>query len=227
MNIKNNIIRLLNKFNDLRTNMLGGDVIEVTPEVNEANEFITSIIKLSNDFKLNCAWKCLGEDINVEKSINELYAYVSDADRAFFISNEFRKIILSNSILASSLIAFIIGKIIRQDRKCTHEEAILLNALGNMTDYDFKNFIVMMDSMTKKLGCYEVVEPSNFNIENQDSYYYTLYLCSNMGIFLIKSDIHDEESESLCLGTHYVVGDVAYTLMRYIKEVKQLLRYQE
>jgi hypothetical protein len=45
---------------------------------------ITDMAKLSYDFKLNKAWNCLSRDTDVEKSINELYDYVSDTERAFF-----------------------------------------------------------------------------------------------------------------------------------------------
>ncbi len=110
MDIKDNLIRLIGKLNDVRTDMLGADMIDVIPKLNEINEYINKIAKLSNDYKLNYAWKCFAERTNVEKSINELYNYGTDRERAFFISNEFSKIILSSSILASSVIAFIMGK---------------------------------------------------------------------------------------------------------------------
>lgn len=87
--MKDNLIKLIKKLNEIRTDMIGTDMIDVIPALNEANEYIDKIAKLSNDYKLYYAWKCLAEGNNVEKSINELYNYVKDSERAFFISNEF------------------------------------------------------------------------------------------------------------------------------------------
>ena len=228
MGIKDEMFKLLEKFNEIRRSMIGSDSIELIPTINDANEYVNKIAKLSNDYKLNCAWQCLADGLNIEKSINELYNYVSDSERAFFISNEFRKIILSSSVLSSSVIALIMGKIIKADRKCTHKEAIILNAVGNMTDYDLKNFKIMMESAVDELAGCEIINISKLDEENRDSYKYTLRICVNGGIFLLENNLIEnsqEDYETVYEGPHYIVVEMAYTLIEYIEEVKQLLNY--
>lgn len=228
MDIKDNVIKLIGKLDEIRTGMLGADMVNLISKLNEANEYVNKIAKLSNDYKLNCAWQCLSEGKDVEKSINELYNYVSDSERAFFISNEFRKIILSSSVLASSVIALIMGKIVKANRKCTHQEAIILNAVGNMTDYDLMNFNVMMENAIDKLAGHEIINIYKLSKETRDSYRYTLNICANNGLFLIESDLVEEDGDgSLYMGLHYVVMDMSYALMEYIMEVRQLLNYQK
>lgn len=223
--------KLIEKIKEKEGNTLVSDVVEVIPELNNVYECIGKIAKLSNDYKLNCAWKCLANGINVEKSINELYNYVNDSERAFFISNEFRKIILSSSVLSSSVIAFIVGKIVKENRKCTHKEAIILNAIRNMTDYDLKNFKIMMEKSIDKLVDHEIIEISKLDKENIDSYKYTLHVCTNGGVFLLEKGLMGEADEneylSLYEGSHYLVTEIAYTLMEYLEAVRQLLNYGE
>lgn len=57
--------------------MMGGDFLGIVPGVNEVNEYINSISKFSNDYKLNNAWKCIVDGEGIEKAINEIYNYVS------------------------------------------------------------------------------------------------------------------------------------------------------
>ena len=230
MDIKQEMEKLLKKLNEVRTSTLGADVIQIIPKINDVNEYIDSIGKLADDLKLDSAWQCLAEGKDVEKSINELYNYVSDRERAFFISNEFKKINLSNSVLASSVIALIVGKVVKENRKCTHKETIILNALGHMTDYDLKNFKLMMDKAIEELVGYTVINIFKLDKENRDNYKYTLHLCANAGLFLTESDIIGKESEeddfeAVYAGLHYVVIDISYALLGYMNEVKQLLNY--
>lgn len=209
------------------------DVFSVVSQIGEFQNYVVKISQFSNQLKLEQAWYCISEDLDVEKSINEIYNYVSDKDRAFYISNEFRKIILSTSLLSSSIIAYIMGIVVRENRKCTHEEAIISNALINMTDYDLNNIIYLCSECVGNLGGREVItiDESKGDVS---SYYYTLQLCVGNGLFKIESDFigedMDEDSSdkygtSLYAGLHYIKNGYTDKLLEYIDKVKQLLRY--
>lgn len=77
--------------------------------------------------------------VNEEKSINELAEYVKKPERAYFVLSYARKIILSDSVLATIMMAFIIFKVSGENRDASHEEMVILNALCSMTDYDMRN----------------------------------------------------------------------------------------
>lgn len=79
-------------------------ILKLNGKTEKIYDAIVSVSNAANVIKLSCALKCLDEDLNVEKSINELYNYVSNPDRAFYVSTSFRKIILSNSTIAASII---------------------------------------------------------------------------------------------------------------------------
>ena len=99
-----------------------------------------------------------------------------------------------------------------------------------MTDYDLKNFKLMMDKAIEELVGYTVINIFKLDKENRDNYKYTLHLCANAGLFLTESDIIGKESEeddfeAVYAGLHYVVIDISYALLGYMNEVKQLLNY--
>ena len=59
------------------------DFLSVTLYLKDAVEWVNDVSKYSNDIKLFEAWRCIGQDNDVEKSINQLYNYVSNEERAF------------------------------------------------------------------------------------------------------------------------------------------------
>lgn len=186
---------------------------------------------LYNDIKLNWAWYCIAKGKDVEKSINVIYNYVSNADRAMHLSNEFRKIILTQSVKASSVIAYIIGKIAREDRDYTHEEVIITNALSKMTDFDFYNFIELVQNHVVKMTGKDVIELSEIDTDNMDSLYYTMQLCAANGIFVAESDLIGEnlddemleDCDSVYGGIHYLKTKYCDVLLKYIEDVKQII----
>lgn len=122
------------------------------------------------------------------------------------------------------------GKVIKANRECTHKEAIILNAVSNMTDYDLKNFMYIMENGIDKIIGYNFINISKLDKENMDSYQYTLHTCTNNGLFQIQSNLMGESKEGdkyapMYTGLFYVIIDVSYTLMDYMAEIKQLFNY--
>lgn len=201
------------------------DIVAWLPFVRDVQDKIVEISNVSNRMKLDYAWYCISKDLNLEQSINMIYNYVSNEERAFYISREFRKIVLSSSLIASSIIAYIMGQVVYDDRKCTHTEIIITNALMNMTDYDLDNFIYLCSNCVELLGNYETIDVSKVEKEKIDSYKYTMQICVSHGIFSTESAIMDEES--LYEGLHYIKTNLSTELLNYIDIVKQLLEYRK
>ena len=221
------------KINDYRNFPIydsGNELISQIPKLGELKDLITGIAQLSNDIKLQYAWKCLSQDLNVVQSINMIADYVSDSDRAYYVSNEFRKIVLSSSYLSSSIIALVMGKVVREKRICTHKEIVITSALAEMSDYDIYNYIDIFDNCSYMLGGYEVVD-SNKTSRDKNSCQYTVQLCASKGIFGTESaimgtdygDADGTEDNSLYGGIHYVKTEYSHDLRQAINEVRQLL----
>lgn len=196
------------------------DVGELIPQVEDGIELLTQISNIANNFKLRQAWKCISKDNDIETSINVLYNYVSNQDRAFYISDAFKKIILSNSKIASSIIAYIVGEISRKDRDFAQEDVILYNALCNMTDYDIKNFVYIMNEIEASRVGIEYIDMMKCKDE---SILLTIGLCTSNRVFLEESSIH--KNGIMYTGTHVKKTKYAYTLLAYIEKVNQLLKY--
>lgn len=196
-------------------------------------EYTSELGMVCNYIKLNSAWYCIANGKNIEKSINELYNYVSNADRAMYLSNEFKKIILSQSVMASSVIAYILGKIVEEKRNYTHEEIIITNALSKMSDYDIRNFVELVQNHIEKLAGREVINILRMDNDNIDSMYYTMQLCVANGIFVTESDLigeslDDDESgdyNTVYGGIHYIKTKYCDLLLENIDAVKQILQY--
>lgn len=229
---------LVDKINKFRNNLVISDsedilcnIVSDCSKIPNIREYTSELGMLYNDIKLNWAWYCIAKGKDVEKSINVIYNYVSNADRAMHLSNEFRKIILTQSVKASSVIAYIIGKIAREDRDYTHEEVIITNALSKMTDFDFYNFIELVQNHVVKMTGKDVIELSEIDTDNMDSLYYTMQLCAANGIFVAESDLIGEnlddemleDCDSVYGGIHYLKTKYCDVLLKYIEDVKQII----
>lgn len=186
---------------------------------------ITGASKLVNDYKLNNAWKCISLGINEESSINELYNYTNNPERAFYISDIMKKIVLSNSNLSASVIAYILGDIVNKKRDFVQEDAIMFEALSKMTDFDMKNFVYIMDNCigNDSLG-EEYVDFSKMDRNSVMSSQLTLSLCVNVRLF--EMDTAVEWEKAINNGRFYKKTYIADKLKEYIDNMKQILKYR-
>lgn len=198
--------------------------LALIPALEEVQKWIAGISNISNDMKLDKAWYCISQGMNIEESINQIYNYVSNEERAFYISNEFRKIILSSSLLSSSIIAYIMGQVVCENRKCKHSETIITNALTFMTDFDIDNFEFLCSQCMEEIGKQQIINIDKAENTQKESLQYTLQICVSYGIFRTESAIYNEEM--LYEGIHYIKTNLCDELLNYIDKVKQLLQYQ-
>lgn len=200
------------------------DFLSVTPYLKDAVEWVNDVSKYSNDIKLFEAWRCISQDNDVEKSINQLYNYVSNEERAFFVSDSFKKIILCNSRVASAIIAYIMGEIITEKRNFEHTDAVLYNTLLQMTDYDIKNFKYLMENAIGRFSEDDNIVNDSKLPENKESFEITIQICVSTGVFRTESGVIDGNSfysDNFCK-----VTNLANVLLDYINNVNRLLSYE-
>ena len=223
-NAKGNLEQLKTKIYDI----LGIDVIEVAtllPGAGTAFEGILMLANASNTKKLHDALKALSKNENVEKSINELYNYVSNEERALYVSTAFRKIILSNSKIAAAIIGLMLGEIKSENREFNNEDIILFNALESMTDFDIRNLKEIMEKqvMVKDNGGEQYFDETKFPENKKKEYIETLMFCEKYRLFSSASTIF--VGEALKMGIFYQPRSVAITLLEYINKIKGILYY--
>ena len=216
--------QLKNKINEL----LGinvKDVMDLNDNTAIPMQIISIIANATNERKIQDAWKCISRGENIEKSINELYNYVDDEERAFHISNAFRKIIMTNSRISAAIIAYIIGEIKTNKRDFTSEDIILFNALEGMTDFDIRCFKELMEQSNYSfiLGV-KYFDKQSFPDDKRIIYNELLEFGDKNRLF-IKGLITTENQGEVFIGDSYAPKKEAFDLLDYICKVNQILNY--
>lgn len=143
MNLKKNVIAVITNAKDALNGVENRDETEdianIAADLNVCISIGRDFFSMIDHHKFASIRKYLSMGLNEEKSINELAEYVKKPERAYFVLSYVRKVVLSDSVLATSMMAFIIFKISGENRDASHEEMVILNALCSMTDYDMKN----------------------------------------------------------------------------------------
>lgn len=106
-------------------------------------KFVDTAVKINNFVIQKRFENCLKgftEDIPTEKQLEKLKKYIDSPERAEFISDSFRKVILSNSSKASMAIGSIINQVIIEQQNLSYEKLACLNALSLFYDLDIGNF---------------------------------------------------------------------------------------
>lgn len=220
----NNLLNKINTICESREFSCVKEVAKLNEKVESAMDIATSISNIADSWKLASALKCLAKDQNVEKSINDLYDYVTNPDRAFYVSTCFRKIILSNSMIAASIIGVMLGEIENRKREFDRTDIILLNILENISDYDIRIFYELMSNkyISNDIGR-EYIDEVKFPNEKKNDFFEILELGEKYRIFGIFTYHSDEEN--FFLGEQYYKKPAADKLMDYIEQVKQILNY--
>lgn len=222
--IINGMKQLKNKIHEL----LGinvKDVMDLNDYTAIPMQIISIIANATNERKIQDAWKCISRDEDIEKSINELYNYVDNEERAFHISNAFRKIIMTNSRIAAAIIAYIIGEIKTDKRDFTSDDIILFNALERMTDFDIRYFKELMEENHDSFAS----GTKYFNIESSPDdkriFYNELLEFGDKNRLFIKEITITAVQGNGFMKDSYAPKEVAFDLLDYIYKVNQILNY--
>lgn len=144
----------------------------------------TAIIKIGKEiasecdaYRLNSMLNGYIQGNNTEKRLNQLYSFVKSPERAFLVSNLFRKTLLENSVIICCLYGLILGECIDKDKKADYEDLIVLNALQNATDYELRYFMEIVEKYIDDKGYVDTkaINESELVVE----YNFTLKWCKN------------------------------------------------
>ena len=181
-----------------------------------------------NTFKLGLLLKGLSSGLCVEKSLNQLYTYVtSGPEKAVIVANLFKKTMNAECPRVCVIFGLILANHIGANTELTYEEMIVCRALENATDYDLKHFKEIMDHYLKptKEGR-RVAFPKDF--EARDEYTTTCDWCVYNRIFVSQILGWGElELDPLTIDTHYYEAKPAAVLLQYINAARQTWTYGE
>ena len=227
MKISSNAEELLNQFVEKVNQLLAVDIANDTECIPYIGQFVqvgNTLNGVINKKKLYVAWKCLSKDENVEKSINELYNYVNNEQRAFYVAECFKKIAWSNSKIAASIIGLMLGEIKSQSRDFCNDDLILLNALENMTDFDIRYYKELMegDYINDDIGK-KYFDTTLFPEDRKEEYMNILEFGEKYRLFSISTN--SIEGENSFFGTEYIPKKISNMLLDYINRVKQIINY--
>ena len=205
------------------------EVLDATmvPHLNEVVGFINVVVSSVNRKKLYGAWKCIARDENIEESINQLYNYIDNEERAFYVAECLKKIAWSNSKIAASIIGFMLGEIKTQTRDFCNDDLLLLNALEHMTDFDIRNFKELMEGnyIKSDIGK-EYFHTAQFPKEKMGEYYSILEFGEKYRLFSVSAGAFTDDNDALFIGeVEYAPKKVSKKLLGYINRVKQIINY--
>lgn len=222
------IAELMEEVNNKIENLLGIDICEDTgciPYLGDlveiSNFFVTSI----NKKKLFDAWKGIAKDENIEKCVNEVYNFINNENRAFYVAECFRKIAWSNSKIAATIIGIMLGEIKEQDRDFCNDDLILLDALEHMTDFDIRNFKQLLEGnyINDDIGK-KYFDTVLFPKDKKDEYLQVLEFGEKYRLFSIITN--STEDDNFFFGTEYIPKEISYKLLEYIQSVSQIINYE-
>lgn len=223
--MKTQLTKISEKIKGYKVNQLAATVFGVlNPESTLAMEIIKHICSVADECRYNAILQGLSEDNNLECRLNELYNYINSKDRAFFVSETFRKAMLGNSIIACSIMSLILSDNVKCNRDFSQEDMILMRALEHFSDYDLQNVeeIIQGDYYKKLPDGTQCIETSRFPSDKKDTYMLTVDYCIQYRL-LIKT--HHSIGESLYMD-EITVSQQAYRLLEYIKRVHRLIEYR-
>lgn len=173
--------------------------------------------------KLESLIQGLAHENNEEKTINELYSYVSNEKKAFLVSNIIRQSLLSQSRLVCCILGIILADLKKNDSsELSYEDAIILYALQTATDYEirylkeiYENYVVDGYIEERLIG------------ESEYSYQYNLTLdwCKFNRVIGVTGHRAYEGLDKF--GEFLIINSCTAKFMEYIYKARQVFKYGE
>lgn len=111
-------------------------------------KLVDTAVKINNfviQKRFESCLKGFTEDMPTERQLEKLKKYIDSPERAEFISDSFRKVILSNSSKASMAIGTVINQVVIEGQVLSYEKLASLNALSQFYDLDIDNFKLLRE----------------------------------------------------------------------------------
>lgn len=113
----------------------------VNPVAGAAISIVAEGAKKVDEYRITHLIESLGKGLNEETLRNMLISYVRDNEnRAMYVIDTFRKALLQDSLIAISLMGFILAENMNSDKEPSYIQQLIYRALVNATDEDLKIF---------------------------------------------------------------------------------------
>lgn len=186
-------------------------------------EPLNAVYKSANQMKLQYMLSGLAEGLDMEKKMNDLYNYVKNRDRAFYVSECVQKVLLSNAPVVCCILGLMLSDLTQKDDDIDQIDAVLLNALSGFSDEDIRNFsdIVSGKYLHEDLGD-NFIDSQKFPENKKMNYRLTVDLCIQSRI--LRSDAATDRKGGLHMGTikTTIVSD---KLIGYVDRARRQLSY--
>ena len=189
-------------------------------------EVVKSIGQVYDQIKLNYLLNGLSNGYDTEKKLDELYNYIRNPERAFLVSDCFKKLMLAQSPVVCCILGLMLSDSMRQGAEFDSKDSIVMNGIVSFTDYDLRNF---QDIMSKRydvstIDGYPRIDSTLFPDDRREELELTLELCIQNRILRRAVGMIEEGNLSINLVQY---GDIAERLGIYVARARTQLKYGE
>ncbi|WP_342545791.1 hypothetical protein [Lysinibacillus sp. FSL K6-4013] len=159
----------IEKVSDFLTTVTDNEIVKSSGEI---FKFVDLGIKANNWISQKRFEQCLKGftmDEPTEQQLNKLKKFIDSPEKAEFVANTFRQVLLSNSSKASLIMGTILNSVVDDEKEVSHETLICLNALSHFYDIDIKN-LKLLDQYIDYVGPNELRTPKLKR--NKTEYFY-------------------------------------------------------
>lgn len=222
-----------NKYSDVKDLIVNNDTTELAADTFQSIKVINNIGKLYDMIKFKHFIKGLNCDDITRQDIDKLIKYMDNQKKAEFIYSTMKKIINSNSKICCYIIGILFNEITKKNREIRQIDIAIINALGNLNDFEINNFYRLLKEYyktnPKKIkGVYICVdEMKNFAKILQidlDDLTLTAEVCDKNQLFY-RENYADLNIDEYAIGNSRINYDDDYKITVVGKKLYELVNY--
>lgn len=145
VSIKQSVKQVVEKIEEFKDVINDNDLCKLLDSSFKVIECINKTANLLSIIKFKMFLKGLTYDKSSDEDLSRLMKYIESDDKAEFVGNIFKNIIISNSRIACCIMGLLVNDLIRKDRLIEQSDLKLIQALSILDDYDIKIFVDMCD----------------------------------------------------------------------------------
>ena len=137
-NVQKKLLKILKSDEaDAAVTVISAGVSVVNPLTRLFFTAVQQIGNLADEIRIDAVVRGLSTELNQEKQINQLYGYGEKSEEnAFYVVNTLRKALLTNSLIACTIMGRILACHAIDASKYNQDDDIIFHALENATDDD-------------------------------------------------------------------------------------------
>lgn len=139
------INRKIEQVSEITTKVTDNQYVKLVGEASKLVNFAVSFNNYIIQRRFEACLKGFSDDKPTEEQLTKLEKFIDSPEKAEFIADSFRKVLLSNSSETSLVMGTIIKSVISEEDSINHEKLISLNALSQFYDADILNFLLLRE----------------------------------------------------------------------------------